>query len=297
MRVRCPAKINLDLHVGPLREDGFHPLRTWMVTVGLYDHLNFRPADRFSLTCDDPAIPTDSKNLVWRVANVLGREDVSIHIEKQIPAGGGLGGGSSDAAFTFLALNHFWQLDFDREFMCQASAELGSDVPFFFHLPSAICEGRGEVITPVRPPLCGWAVLLLPKIAMPTPAVFRRFDELVGGADFASRPQKPREARSSDAMSLLASLINDLEPAAFDLRPDLAELRQSAEALVGRPVRMSGSGSTLFTLFDNPMPAIAAATKCQDGLGIRCLPVPLAVYARGIPPDDPPGEGNEAPRD
>ena len=250
MTVRCPAKINLDLRVGPLRPDGFHSIRSWFVTVGLFDELTIEAADDLRLTCDDPAIPNDDRNLVLRAAHALrppGGPGAAMRLAKRIPAGGGLGGGSSNAAAALIVLNDFWQLGLSRARLHAIAATLGSDVPFFLHGPSSLCEGRGERVTPVSLPACRQAVLILPKIALSTPAVFRTLDEL--------RPNAPEPAAgpapaATDARSLLDAIVNDLEPPAFALRPDLADLAAAAARLVGRPVRMSGSGSTLFTLFD-----------------------------------------------
>ncbi|MGC4031011.1 MAG: 4-(cytidine 5'-diphospho)-2-C-methyl-D-erythritol kinase [Tepidisphaeraceae bacterium] len=268
----APAKLNLDLRVGAPRADGFHPIRSWFVTVGLFDRLDFSPADDIRLTCSDPTIPVDGRNLVVRAAEALRPGDgrgVLIHLEKSIPAGGGLGGGSSDAATTLLALNEFWKLGLPIDRLHDIAATLGSDVPFFLHGPSSLCEGRGDVVTPVPPPGCGQALLVLPGLHMPTPAVFKRLDEL--------RPTVPDFAHGTvvvggaGALALLPGLSNDLETPAFDLRPELAELRQEIEGIVARPVRMSGSGSTLFTLYDTDAEAQAAQTVVTQKTGMRCV--------------------------
>lgn len=265
--VRCPAKINLDLHVGPPRADGFHPVNTWMVTVGLFDTIDFAPADDIRLTCSDPTIPADARNLVWRAAAALrpaGGPGVAMRLTKSIPAGGGLGGGSSNAAATLVALNDFWGLRHSRQRLSEIAAALGSDVPFFLNGPSSVCTGRGEIVTPVPPPACGWALLILPGIAMPTPAVYRRLDELRAGAagDVASvDPQRPPAA---NAAALLSRLVNDLESPAFDLSPELARIRTVAEDRLNRPVRMSGSGSTLFTLYDDESQAALGSELMSD---------------------------------
>ena len=275
--VRCPAKINLDLRVGPLRADGFHSIRSWFVTVGLYDELTVGPADDVRLTCDEPSIPTDERNLVVRAANALRPANgpgVAMHLAKRIPAGGGLGGGSSNAATALVALNAFWHLGLSPSRLHAIAATLGSDVPFFLHGPSSLCVGRGEVITPVPPPPCRWAVLILPPIAMPTPAVFRKLDEL---RPHAAEPLSPSQtAPAGDALGLLATLVNDLEVPAFASRPDLADLSHAAADRLGRPVRMSGSGSTLFTLYDEETEAVAGARLALETVGVHAIGVPIA---------------------
>ena len=346
--VAAPAKLNLHLRVGPVREDGFHPLVSWMVTTSLCDTLTLAARDdgRIELACDDPSLPVDETNLVVRAARALqniagqgvgttsptgapaatgacgpaGAETaaglgVSVHLSKRIPAGGGLGGGSSDAAATLVALDRLWRLGLGVSQLATLAAGLGSDVPFFLHAPSAWCRGRGERVTPCPPPaVARHALLILPGISMPTPAVYRAFDALQVESAAPSDHLAPSEhhapsdrhapsdhaapldhdapldhaALSKDAPSshrssskappagetradpslvlrptltsleLLPRLVNDLEPAAFVVNPQLARLRARCEAKLGRPVRMSGSGSTLFTLYDVAADAKAA---------------------------------------
>src|SRR5687767_2502066 len=176
MRVSAPAKINLHLRVGKRRADGFHPLLSWMCTAGLFDNLTFvrragaddaRPRNEkadakwFSLRTDHPELPVDGRNLVVKVATALAdtlggvgegstgpRERVSAFLNKRIPFGAGLAGGSSDAAATLKALSAMWKLDWSANRMAEFAAQFGSDVPFFFYGPSSVCTGRGEVVRP-----------------------------------------------------------------------------------------------------------------------------------------------------
>src|SRR5262249_34945189 len=141
-------------------------------------------AGQFTLSCDNPAIPSDESNLVLRtVRAVLGQADdrprgLRMRLEKRIPPGGGLGGGSSDAARTLLALNQLWRLGWSVEQLANIAASLGSDVPFFLHGPSSVCTGRGEIVRPIQRPKPRWAVLILPPYALSTQSVYRKFDEL-----------------------------------------------------------------------------------------------------------------------
>jgi len=252
MRVLAPAKINLHLRVGPPRADGFHPLLTWMCTVGLYDELDIEPAERgIDFHCDDPKIPGDESNLVVKAAKAAGAA-AKIRLFKRIPAGGGLAGGSSDAASTLMTLG--------RANVERIAAQLGSDIVFFLRGNSAVCTGRGETVRPIDPPACGWAVLILPPFGMPTPAVYRKFDDMNLGRTQAIEAQPDWFAWTQlSAEKLLPHLVNDLEPPAFALNPELGRMREEWERRLGRPVRMSGSGSTLFTLFDTHVEANAAA--------------------------------------
>jgi len=323
-RFLAPAKVNLHLRVGPPRPDGFHPLLSWMCTVGLFDTLEIRferAGDAGIALAIDPAsatpaddhgarpsgqggateshVPVDGRNLVVRAADawvrataVAGEEGsgrpalpgrVSVVLGKRIPVGAGLGGGSSDAARTLLALDAIAAVGgaapTSRQRLCDLAATLGSDVPFFVFGPSAACRGRGEVVTPITPPRPRWAVLVLPPVHMPTPAVYRQFDAMGLGrnADVDAAPEWAAWARLP-ATELLPLLVNDLEPPAFALRPDLGELRLQCERVVERPVRMSGSGSSLFTLFDDEQDARAAAARLTHAVEVRTEAVELCPH-------------------
>lgn len=319
MRIPAPAKINLHLRVGPPRDDGFHPLLSWMVTVGLFDTLTLLrkpPARRSSvrraneglltLSCDHPTLPLDGRNLVVRAATALadhvsrvgegptddGMTPVSAFLNKRIPSGAGLGGGSSDAAATLIGLNRLWKLGWPVERLATIAATLGSDVPFFLHGPSSVCAGRGEMVCPVAPPDISkrsaaangsaWAVLVLPKIELSTPAVYGRFDQMKLGREqaIADEPDWASWSKLS-AAELMPRLVNDLEPAAFALRPQLKELRDVLERGLGRVVRMSGSGSSLFTLCDGGADeaqslARRARDMSTDMSTLDAMAVPLA---------------------
>ncbi len=199
---------------------------------------------------------------------------MAVHLTKRVPAGGGLGGGSSDAAHALMAVAKLWGVT-DPALLAAVAAGVGSDVPFFLYGPSSVCRGRGEVVLPVAAPaVARHAVLVLPGIAMPTPAVYRQFDEMGLGSDTAGDLAEGAWT-FLPAAELMTQLVNDLEPPAFALRPDLAELRSRLEQTLGRLVRMSGSGSTLFTLFDDPASAADAAARITAGR-VRALAVPLA---------------------
>jgi 4-diphosphocytidyl-2-C-methyl-D-erythritol kinase len=203
---------------------------------------------------------------------------VNALLEKKIPLGAGRGGGSSAAARTLLGLNRLWQINWPVERLAPLAAKLGSDVPFFLHGPSSICMGRGELVRPVSRPLhARWAMLVLPDIHMPTAAVYRKFDELDLGFDSEIQTQIDwNEWAQRNAKELLISLVNDLERPAFEIRRDLGTLRSEIELTLGRTVRMSGSGSSLFTLFDEEQEARSAATKISARFNLRALAAEVA---------------------
>ena len=255
MQLLSPAKINLHLRVGPRAEGGFHPLLSWMCTLNLCDIIRITPtpSDHIRFTCNNPNVPTDKSNLILRAAAALHpKSGADIHLEKKIPIGGGMGGGSSNAAATLLGLNQLWNLNLTLDELSPIAATLGSDVPFFLHGPSSICQGRGERVTPIPLPSPKFAVLFFPDLSMSTPAVYRKFDELKLGSDEAIQYAPDwTEWTKLPAVDLLKKLVNDLEPPAFSLCPQLGELREQLEDQINQIVRMSGSGSTLFTLADD----------------------------------------------
>jgi 4-diphosphocytidyl-2-C-methyl-D-erythritol kinase len=290
----APAKINLHLRVAPADGSGFHPIQSWMCTVALFDTLTIESSDALSLTCDDPHLPCDDSNLVLRAAKKMqqhfahptpapkrsdgpDRVGAKLHLQKRIPAGAGLGGGSSDAARTLLGLNQLWNLRRPIAQLSRTAADLGSDVPFFLHGSSSVCTGRGEIIKKISPPKPRAAVLILCNDAIATPAVYRKFDEMRLG-DRAAIEDEPAWQQWTDlsAGPLLAKLINDLEPPAMALCPQLATLRAEIENLLDRPVRMSGSGSSLFTLFDEMSEAQSAVDRIGTRRDARALAVGIA---------------------
>jgi 4-diphosphocytidyl-2-C-methyl-D-erythritol kinase len=267
-----------------------------MCTVGLFDNLTLEPvhvdpqpgSQYVTLACDTPGLPIDQTNLVVRAAcgflqtarmtnEVPATAGFHATLAKRIPMGAGLGGGSSDGARTLVGLNAHFRTDWPVNILSEFAARFGSDMPFFIHGPSSICRGRGEHVHPIAPPAAKWAVLILPEIMMPTALVYRRFDEMGLGYDREIEADQNWSAWTLlDAENLLHHLVNDLEAPAFAIAPELAELRRRAESLVSRPVRMSGSGSSLFTLFDRREEAEAAAQKLGQQLAVRALAVQLA---------------------
>ncbi|HEY8747474.1 MAG TPA: 4-(cytidine 5'-diphospho)-2-C-methyl-D-erythritol kinase, partial [Tepidisphaeraceae bacterium] len=271
-------------------------LLSWMTTVGLFDTLTFEPTalngiaaeGRVSLRSDMPGLPCDERNLIVRIANLFRNEfkpqelrDFDVFLEKKIPVGAGLGGGSSDAASALMALNRLWRTGGAANVLSAFAARIGSDLSFFFHGPSSVCRGRGEIVSPIARPSVAWAVLVLPKLSMPTPAVYQRFDQMnLGRDEDVDREPNWDEWTKLSGEELLPRLVNDLEAPAFDIAPVLGELCAQIERLLDRPVRMSGSGSSLFTLFDLQSHAIAAVEKIARDLKERAVAVELSPVLR-----------------
>jgi 4-diphosphocytidyl-2-C-methyl-D-erythritol kinase len=174
-------------------------------------------------------------------------------------------------------LNQFWALGGSIDDLSRIAETLGSDVPFFLGGPSSICTGRGQIVQPIAPPAARWAALFLPGFAVKTAEVYRRFDQLgLGNLAFDDSQPDWRQWAALSAGPLLPRLTNDLEAAAFDLYPELREMHDALEASLGRVIRMSGSGSTLFTLFDARAEAEAAAASALQRHGIAAHAVEVA---------------------
>jgi 4-diphosphocytidyl-2-C-methyl-D-erythritol kinase len=276
--IHAPAKLNLGLRVFPARPDGFHDLETWMVPTSWYDTLWVDASVaslQLEVTGRAQGVPTEiDKNLVGRAAvkladtaGIAPRGKITLH--KVLPPGGGIGGGSSDAAAVLVALNQAWDLKWSPEKLESVAAQLGSDIPFFVRCRPSLCTGRGEIMTPLPLYQPLHAVLVIPPQGCPTKDVYQAFD-----AGHQHRPARPKtdwpRCAHADAAELSSPLVNDLEPAAFAVAPWLADLRTQAAAVLGRAVHLTGSGSTLFTLCDSGAEAgeiqsrLAAALPCPS---------------------------------
>ncbi len=257
IRLTARAKINLSLIVLDRRSDGYHNLHTVMATLSLADALDISPANDpgIDLTCSNPSLPRDKQNLVYQAAALLAQKigmepALSIRLQKNIPFGAGLGGGSSDAAATLLALNRLWSANLSREELSSLAAELGSDVPFFLYAPVAVCTGRGEQVRPLslrcRRPL----VLVLPNLHVPTAEVYRYFqpDTQRGSAAVA---EVEAALADDDLDRLLVRPVNNLFEPALQRFPQIAAIKQRIEKLGISPVGLCGSGATLFIPCDD----------------------------------------------
>ncbi|MEU0247203.1 4-(cytidine 5'-diphospho)-2-C-methyl-D-erythritol kinase [Streptomyces sp. NPDC006235] len=268
--VRVPAKVNVQLAVGPARPDGFHPLANVFLAVGLYDEVTVTPADELRLTCEGPdadQVPLDRTNLAARAAEALagryGRTpDVHIHIAKDIPVAGGMAGGSADGAGALVACGALWGTGASREELLDICAELGSDVPFSLVGGAALGIGRGEQLTPLEVGGTFHWVFAMAGRGLSTPAVFREFDRLGEGTDIPE-PVASQELLAAlakgDPDALAAAVSNDLQPAALSLFPELAGTLATGRAAGALAALVSGSGPTTAFLVRDPESAAAVA--------------------------------------
>lgn len=255
--VRAPAKVNLQLSVGPARADGFHELATVFQAVNLCDEIVARenPEGGIRLTMSGEGsedLPMGEDNLAHRAALLLAEAldvsaDVDLHIHKSIPIAGGMAGGSADAAGTLLACDTLWKGGSTREELGELAAALGSDVPFGLHGGTAIGTGRGERLTPVLSRgLFSW-VFALADGGLSTPAVYSECDRLREGRSVPDPYVSDilmQALAAGDAELLGKALHNDLQPAALSLRSSLAQLLEAGDDYGALGGLVSGSGPT-----------------------------------------------------
>ena len=245
------AKVNLHLRVLGKRDDGFHDIFTVFQTVSLADELSFEPADALELVCDDPGVPTDATNLIWRAAKALNPDGgARISLVKRIPMGGGLGGGSSNAATALIGLNRLWQLGLSTMQLASIGAEIGSDVPFFLEGGTAIGVGRGTDVEAIPDMGAPFMVLIAPGAHVSTAAAYADLNaENLTNTDL-NRILRVCRSEAGSPDFLRSALINDFEPTVFAKFPEIGRAKQRLTELGASRALMSGSGSSVFGIFD-----------------------------------------------
>ena len=264
----APAKVNLGLHVLRRRPDGFHDLATVFAPIGWADTLAAEPASTLALTTDDPALPTDGGNLVVRAANALrawaGLEaGARLRLEKRVPYGAGLGGGSSDAAATLRLLTELWDLDVPDAALAEIALELGSDVPFFLEGEPALGTGRGEQLRVLeaggRPWACPfWLVVAVPPVHVSTATAFAGVVPHVEG-----RPDLESAVTSNDLGRWRLEVTNDFQTAVEAAHPAIADARRALEAAGAGWAALSGTGAAVVGAFEDERAARTAAVDLE----------------------------------
>jgi 4-diphosphocytidyl-2-C-methyl-D-erythritol kinase len=264
MQVLAPAKINLSLKILGRRSDGFHEVETLIAPITLYDEIEIGKSGsrtEIEFHCDDPSVPPGKDNLIVRAAKIFFaatklKSSILIELKKRIPYGAGLGGGSSDAASTLLALNELFETKLPREALAKMAETIGSDVPFFIFQAPALCKGRGELVTPVKLKEKLSILLLKPTFVVSTAWAYSRW-------------QNSREipgVRYAEQEFAGQTFVNDLERPVFEKFIFLAQLKMwlLEQAEVGAAL-MSGSGSTAFAMLreDADANVIARRTKSE----------------------------------
>ena len=265
MQVFAPAKINLSLNILGRRDDGFHEIETVIVPISLCDEIKIHRKDAkegIEFRCDDPILPQGDDNLAVRAAKTFLEEaklksGVAIELKKKIPHGAGLGGGSSDAARTLLALNELFKTNLPREALAKMGETIGSDVPFFVFRSAAICRGRGELVTPLKLREQLSILLFKPAFVVPTEWAYSRWQ------DSGEIPGIPYAAQQFGDQTL----INDLERPVFEKFVFLAHLKRwlLRQPEVGAAL-MSGSGSTMFAVMRPKTDVDLLATRAKSEL-------------------------------
>ena len=271
MKFKTPAKINLGLHIHKKRDDGFHELETLFQMVALFDEMELEETEgNIELFCDTPGIPNDKTNLVVKAARLLQNRftgkcgGVKIKLKKKIPSGAGLGGGSGNAAGVLLALNLLWNLKISRNDLISMASELGSDVPFFLMSPCAIGTGKGEILQPVESPISFYILMIYPGFPISTPWVYDNLKLKLTKSENNISILKNFIMRSEFAQ-LGASLYNDLEPIVFKRYPEILTMKNELLNSGAEGALLSGSGSTVFGIFDNLEIAKKALVRFTGG--------------------------------
>lgn len=284
VRVRAPGKVNLSLRVGPRRPDGYHPVATVFQAVSVFEEVVARPAEAFAVSASGPqaqAVPTDESNLALRAARAVAEragvdDGVHLHLVKGVPVAGGMAGGSADAAAALVACDALWGTGLSRDELLELAADLGSDVPFALVGHTAVGQGRGHLLTPaLSRGEFHWAFAVQDR-GLSTAAVYGAFDDLHGAA--ATPPDDEQDVPlmqallAGDAAALGAALHNDLEGAALELDPGLAEPLAIATDAGALGVVVSGSGPTVAALARSRQHALAiAASFTASGVADRVL--------------------------
>lgn len=278
------AKINLFLHVGRRRDDGFHELETVFQEIDLADTVSVEQASRTSIECDDPAIPTDASNLAWQAWSALADRfaipPVRITIAKRIPAGGGLAGGSSNAAAVLNALAEMYALPVSRADLAAVALDLGSDVPFFLEGGTAYATGRGEQLQPLAGAIDVPILLVLPGEPVSTPRAFAMLAEdreATGTAPLEFIGVDQTRRLTGSVTKMVAATRNDLEASATKIAPSIARAVDDLRAAGAVAVRMSGSGSTVWAVFED----VRALARAEGGLERRWETRRVRPYSRG----------------
>jgi len=280
--VHAPAKVNLILRILDRRPDGYHNLWSIMHTVALEDAVTMRASSQrgIRLACNVGGLSVDHTNLVWRAASaVLDRAQLSvgvdIELDKRVPMGAGLGGGSSDAAATILGLNQSLQLGWSREKMAEVGQALGSDVAFFLFAPSAIVSGRGESVRPVTIEGGRWIVLVKPTFEIETKWAYQELAATRAAVRQLSADHGELDRRDRLTWGqVAASVENDFEIPVFTKHPQLGEIKRFLLKRGAQFALLSGSGATVFGLFEEESTARRAGAELAQDAELNLFVVP-----------------------
>lgn len=282
MRLRAMAKINLGLDVIRKREDGYHEVRMIMQTIRMYDVLDIRKKQNpgISLSTNLPYVPSDERNLVYKAAKLLMdefdiKEGLSMRLSKSIPVAAGMAGGSSDAAAAFVGVNRLFRLGLSQEELMERAVRIGADVPYCIMRGTALAEGIGEKLTPLSAMPEGYVLIGKPGINVSTKTAYEnlKLDAVEKRPDIDGMIQ---DIQNKDLYSMTEKMVNVFEPGLMEKYPVIGEIRDFMGERGALKAMMSGSGPTVFGIFDSKekMNAAAAALR-KTGLA-------KTVFAAGI---------------
>ena len=271
--LKAHAKVNLFLEILGKRDDGYHEIETIMQEIDLADNLQFEEIQEgIKLECNNKNIPINQDNLVCKAANLILKEcgikkGVLISLEKNIPVGAGLGGGSSDAAATLKALNSLWGVGLNDGELMEFAAKLGSDIPFFINGKTSLCSGRGEMISPVKVRDRMDYLILFPRVHISTETIYKNLK-----IDLTKKRKDVSffldALKYSEVVGISKLLFNRLEEVIFATYPDLLQVKSALESFDFCGLSISGSGSAFFGLCNDRHQAEVIKSKVESsGMG------------------------------
>ncbi len=267
--IKAPAKINLGLDVLRRREDGYHDLKMIMQTVALFDTLTFEINDGegITLTCNNSELPVDDNNLVVKAVRMLADEfdikkSFSIHLEKHIPVAAGMAGGSTDAAAAFIAVNDIFSLGLTKEQLMKRTVKLGADIPYCIMQGTALSEGIGDILTPLKPLDNVTVLIAKPPIGVSTGFVYTNL-KLTPEVTHPDIDGIIRAMSDGDLPKWTGLLENILETVTIPAYPVIDDIKQTMLSNGALGSLMSGSGPTVFGIFDNASNAKKAKEACD----------------------------------
>jgi 4-diphosphocytidyl-2-C-methyl-D-erythritol kinase len=276
------AKINWSLRILGKRPDNFHEVRTTLQTISLHDRLDFELSgdQQIALSCNDPEIPTDNRNLIVRAAHALNNryaisKGVRIQLEKNIPIQAGLGGGSSNAAVALLALAHLWQIDISANDLLTIAADLGADVPFFLFGGTAQATGTGTTLSPLPDAGVYNLIVIVPNVSVSTRDAYASLQAVALTTDTPEfiLSSSQNAAISSDSLPWSRSNFkNDFESVIFDMHPEIERAKDQLVAAGAIAALLAGSGSSVFGIFADQKSQQRALEKIQCQAGWRIFP-------------------------
>ena len=265
MREKAYAKVNITLDVVGKREDGYHLLKMIMQNIDIYDVITIEKIESgIEITCNKPYVPTDERNLAYKAAKLFKdtfniTSGVSINIKKNIPVAAGLAGGSTDCAAVLKIMNKLFQVNADNEKLMELGVKLGADVPYCINGGTALCEGIGEILTPLKPFKNHIIVLVKPPFCVSTKDVYKNFD--LGRVKNHPETHKVITYMNEDNLYEVAkNMKNLLENVTLKKHKVISSIKSEMESLGAIKAMMSGSGPTVFAFFDDMM----KAQRCYD---------------------------------